>query len=231
MMPTMPEEMAGKLFEAQSVISSIAGRNVFLTKDATSFIGFCALLSISVPNSLMSVTTGSTVSPISANVSFHSSLALLARITSLLVFLYCFAAEEYCRDRVFIIRFCRSCSLLHSWSARLKKSSALSASSTALFHSSFCSVFSLRVTPNLSFSLAAQFSASARGPVTCPTLAVSFAASVSPSIGSEAPNCAYMPVHISVHVERFSSLLTSFERWFAASTAWSVSPRIDWSSL
>ena len=76
-----------------------------------------------------------------------------------------------------------------------------------------------------------QLMASAKGPVTCATFAVSFAASVSPSIGKPSPNVAYTPVAIVVHFAKSCSLVASFARLPTASVAWSVSPKIAAKSM
>nr|DAY32945.1 MAG TPA: hypothetical protein [Caudoviricetes sp.] len=79
---------------------------------------------------------------------------------------------------------------------------------------------------NSSSLILAQFNASANVPVTCPTLAVSFADSISPSMGKASPNVPATPAAISVQVETSSALSASFARSWLASVAVSVSPRI-----
>ena len=52
---------------------------------------------------------------------------------------------------------------------------------------------------NSSSLIPTQFKASAREPVTCPTLAVSLADSIRPSIGRASPNVPQTPAAIFVH--------------------------------
>ena len=77
-----------------------------------------------------------------------------------------------------------------------------------------------------SSEIPAQFSASARTPVTVPTFAVSFDASISPSTGRESPKVPKTPAAIFVHSVTSSSFVTSLANSWEASVAVSVSPRI-----
>ena len=63
-----------------------------------------------------------------------------------------------------------------------------------------------------SILIVAQFNASANGPVTRETLAVSLAASVRPSSGRESPNVAYTPAAISVHRASSSVLFVNLAK-------------------
>ena len=156
------------------------------------------------PISFTFVITGSTAAPSSAMDSRHDSFAAFAAITSAFVSLYASEAVPYVLASVSVISCCLSCSLVHL----------------------------ARDSLNASSLMPAQLRASASGPVTCPTLAVSFAASVSPSIGSESPKVANTPGSMSpVHFARSFSLSVNLARWLAVSTDWSYSPSMPTSSL
>ena len=83
---------------------------------------------------------------------------------------------------------------------------------------------------NASSDIPTQFNASARTPVTCPTLAVSLLASMSPSIGNESPNVPITPAAMCDQYAMSSPLVASCASSCDASVARSVSPSTLYSS-
>ena len=80
---------------------------------------------------------------------------------------------------------------------------------------------------NSSSEMLTQLSASARAPVTVPTLAVSLEASIRLLIGSASPKVPVTPAAMSPHFATSSSDFASCAKSWAASVALSVSPRIE----
>ena len=93
-----------------------------------------------------------------------------------------------------------------------------------MFARAVSSVHAASFSLNSSSLIPTQFKASARAPVTVPTFAVSFAASMSEFIGSASPNVPDTPAAISPHVATSFSEVASCARSCAASVAVSVSP-------
>ena len=82
---------------------------------------------------------------------------------------------------------------------------------------------------NSSSLIPAQFSASAKVPVTVPTCAVSLIASARPSIGMESPYCAHAPIASSVICTRSDCERPSACKFAVAVAAVCVSPNTPYS--
>ena len=214
------------------VSAAIACEPSELSVDTTPEIAGATAPSSVAPRFVNPVTTGMSAWPIEVMEVLSASCDWLYAIRSALASWYFWPASPYAAFSAPRTSCCRSCSVEHAASAALNASSLDIPWSIAAYHASCAATLPSIESPKVSTAVLVQFRASAKEPVTVPTLAVSFAASASPSMGIPSPNCEYAPVRDVVSCSSAFWLSPhSANALPAVSTVRSVSPSTPISEL